>query len=270
MPFPTLFPEKRISLKEKCQELFPSENELWLHQFVQKVRQECANPCRAGKHQHYIGKRLEEILKDLPSCDSPEAYQCMWKVFLKTKPKDSTSQPCVRVRYLGISWNRILDIDKTEFNLLFKDPPMMTVKEEYLIYDYVGLISSVGGILGICVGISFSGISEVLVSFMMVGMDWIQRGKKIKEEKNVGLASFSWTRNSLQIKPVEQISGCTLNKHIDCFEKLKEMVEAEHKTFKAEIAADIRELSDQMKLLKLREGNKSILKNVPNNNTGLL
>ena len=45
--------------------------------------------------------------------------------------------------------------------------------------------------------------------------------------------------------------GWTLNNHIDCFEKLKEMVEAEHKTFKAEIAADIRELSDQMKLLQL-------------------
>ena len=85
----------------------------------------------------------------------------------------------------------------------------------------------------------------------MVGMDWIQRGKKIKEEKNVGLASFIWTRNSLQIKPVEQIPGWTLNKHIDCFEKLKEMVVAEHKTFKAEIAANMKELSDQMKLLKL-------------------
>ena len=45
--------------------------------------------------------------------------------------------------------------------------------------------------------------------------------------------------------------GWTLNNHIDCFEKLKEMVEAEHKTFKAEIAADMKELSDQMKLLKL-------------------
>ena len=37
----------------------------------------------------------------------------------------------------------------------FMDPPLVTVKEEYLVYDGVALISSVGGLLGICVGVSF-------------------------------------------------------------------------------------------------------------------
>ena len=68
----------------------------------------------------------------------------------------------------------ITAINKIEYKLKFKDPPMMTVREEYLIYDYVGLISSVGGILGICIGISFYGISESLVGFIDTGINWIQ------------------------------------------------------------------------------------------------
>ena len=59
---------------------------------------------------------------------------------------------------------------------------MMTVKEEYLIYDYLGLISSVGGTLGICAGISFYGISEDMVGCMVAGVNWILRSKKEKGE----------------------------------------------------------------------------------------
>ena len=66
-------------------------------------------------------------------------------------------------------------MNRIEYTIYFKDPPMMTVKEEYLIYDYVGFISSVGGILGICVGISFYGISENLVGLVTIGISWYQK-----------------------------------------------------------------------------------------------
>ena len=47
-------------------------------------------------------------------------------------------------------------------HIFFNDPPTVTVKEEYLIYDYVGPISFVGGNLGIRVRLSFLSLGKVL------------------------------------------------------------------------------------------------------------
>ena len=52
---------------------------------------------------------------------------------------------------------------------------MTTVKEEYLMYDYVGLVSSVGGTLGICVGISFYGVIETILDIFKWNTNCISR-----------------------------------------------------------------------------------------------
>ena len=65
--------------------------------------------------------------------------------------------------------------NKIRLRLMFLSPPMVDIKEEYLIYDYVGLISSVGGIMGICVGISFYGLSEHMMFWVRKGLDLIKR-----------------------------------------------------------------------------------------------
>ena len=121
----------------------------------------------------------------MPICETSEDNQCALRAMVEVKPTDPTSKPCHRLQYTRITSKGTTEINKIEYNLLFKDPPMMTVKEEYLIYDFVGLISSVGGILGICVGISLYGITETLVNFMMVGMNWVQKLNKSEEERNV-------------------------------------------------------------------------------------
>ena len=57
---------------------------------------------------------------------------------------------------------------------------MMTVKEEYLIYDYVGLISSVGGTLGICVGFSFYNVSSRIVGWLGLGIKIVTKKRQQK------------------------------------------------------------------------------------------
>ena len=42
-------------------------------------------------------------------------------------------------------------------------PPLMTVKEEYVIYDAVAMISAIGGTMGLCIGFSFSDCSSLLI-----------------------------------------------------------------------------------------------------------
>ena len=193
----TLFPEKRIFLKGKCQELFPSENELWLYRGVEKAIQICANPCHPPGL--YLGKRMNKFIKTMKPCKKSEDNdkQCSLKALLGAKPTDPTSKPCQRLQYTGVFtgiYGALTSMNRIEYTIYLKDPPMMTVKEEYLIYDYVGLISSVGGTLGICVGISFYGISEDMVGCMVGGINWILRSQNRKEKNLVHLTKISRIR----------------------------------------------------------------------------
>ena len=46
-------------------------------------------------------------------------------------------------------------------------PPFMTsVQQEYLIFDVTGMIGSVGGTLGMCIGFSFSGVTTKVLDFI--------------------------------------------------------------------------------------------------------
>ena len=57
---------------------------------------------------------------------------------------------------------------KGDFEIVYQfAPPMMTeVIEEYLIFDMVGMIGSVGGTLGMCIGFSFSGVTTMLLDYI--------------------------------------------------------------------------------------------------------
>ena len=128
------------------------------------------------------------------------------------KPTDPTSKPCHRLQYTGVFtgiYEALTSMNRIEYTIYFKDPPMMTVKEEYLIYDYVGLISSVGGTLGICVGISFYGISEDIVGCMVAGVRILrskkekrkrEKAKRRREKRNKSQTKISKTKHTLKIR----------------------------------------------------------------------
>ena len=48
----------------------------------------------------------------------------------------------------------------------FTPPEKMLVFEEYLVFDAFGMIGSVGGALGLCIGFSFSGVIASIVEFI--------------------------------------------------------------------------------------------------------
>ena len=46
-------------------------------------------------------------------------------------------------------------------------PPMMTnVQQEYHVFDAIGMIGSVGGTLGMCIGFSFTGVTTFILDFI--------------------------------------------------------------------------------------------------------
>ena len=64
--------------------------------------------------------------------------------------------------------------------LRFQSPEVITIYEEYLIYDFNGMLGSIGGTLGMFVGFSFSSIIELSINLL----------------KNCKSENFMWTRNS--------------------------------------------------------------------------
>ena len=71
---------------------------------------------------------------------------------------------CIIEEYSGtVSYEEFSDSIsyKKGFGYNFKPPEIVSVHEEYLIYDFVGMLSAAGGMLGLFVGFSFAGESQI-------------------------------------------------------------------------------------------------------------
>ena len=56
-----------------------------------------------------------------------------------------------------------------------------TIYEEYLVYDSISMIGSVGGTLGMCIGFSFTGLISPLINLLQQLMEFIK--KKVTKQK---------------------------------------------------------------------------------------
>ena len=63
-----------------------------------------------------------------------------------------------------------------------RETSLAKVKEEYLIYDTVSMISVVGGFMGLCVGFSFYETSGTLLRGLEFLLKW---KRKFRKKKNV-------------------------------------------------------------------------------------
>ena len=59
-------------------------------------------------------------------------------------------------------------------------PKTVSVNEEYLIYDFVAMISAVGGTMGLCIGFSFFDFCGFILSYLEKGMEKSKGGKEVK------------------------------------------------------------------------------------------
>ena len=93
-------------------------------------------------------------------------------------------KPCSILEYSGKLDYLELKYDNPKNTMIvylrFQSPEVLTIYEEYLIYDFNGMLGSIGGTLGMFVGFSFSSIIELLINFI----------------KNCKSENFMWTRNS--------------------------------------------------------------------------
>ena len=76
--------------------------------------------------------------------------------------------PCTKLVFQAKRTTKPLpDFFNTKFGVIQMvfDPPHVVVKEEYLIFDFVSMISAIGGTLGLCIGFSFTDFAGRILAY---------------------------------------------------------------------------------------------------------
>ena len=108
----------------------------------------------------------------------------------------------------------------------FVKPSMVTVKEQYIIYDTVALISAIGGTMGLCIGVSFSGISSFMLENLKLCIDCLaeddlRRSKRFKvSEKRT--EKLSWPYPGLFFTDFPATTETGISKTLSLVEKILE------------------------------------------------
>ena len=148
------------SINEKCREI--PYNEL----LFQKLKNEFAKgKCACRPPNEWLCKYMKAI-EHIPVCQTNEEEDC-YKKMMETAMKDIPVRPCIQLEYPYKSTQSSPERNENElcFGMDFPSPPMVKVKEEYLIFDTVTLISSIGGIMELWIGFSFKDAFGSLVLF---------------------------------------------------------------------------------------------------------
>ena len=169
--FPTIFPEKYTYLKGISGCRTEPYNQLVLKESLKQMASVCFYPCRPSIT---FGQELDKIIRHLPLCRNDSETSCFDQTMFEVG-QTVTREPCTKLEYRveGVTYPEVMKANMagffTKFNTL-----KVSVKEQYLIYDTVALISSIGGTLGLCIGFSFYDTINTLLSYVRMGTDWIK------------------------------------------------------------------------------------------------
>ena len=68
-----------------------------------------------------------------------------------------------------------------QFDGILIDFSKVIVKEEYLIYDLLSMIGSVGGTMGLCIGFSFANLSGCFINFVETVMNRVTKKQRCSD-----------------------------------------------------------------------------------------
>ena len=110
----------------------------------------------------------------MPLCTTEEEFKCGYEVVRKIH-KDNSSNRClpkctkIDMKQIGVSYNEDQESTSAKRNIFFDfsfQTGIMKVEEEFLIHDFVNMVSSIGGTLGMCIGFSFVGLSSFIMGHL--------------------------------------------------------------------------------------------------------
>ena len=162
----SISPRKYIFLKGQRACRDKPYNELLLRNISKELLLRCQKPCRTNVS---YGRRLDMILDGYSYCQKKEEEKCFQTVFDEVVKigEDQDIKPCTKVEYkVERNMQNGPKTNEAKFKMVYSHPPKVQVKEEYLIYDTLALVSSIGGTMGICIGVSFYNVLNVLLTWL--------------------------------------------------------------------------------------------------------
>ena len=111
---------------------------------------------------------------DIPICNSTNDDYCILEMIIeyfdifKSSDLDICPKSCSRLQYKAKldswGWKQYKENHTCSIDISYA-PPVLEVYEEYFIYDFIGMIGSVGGTLGMFIGFSFYNAFLSLLNF---------------------------------------------------------------------------------------------------------
>ena len=142
----------------------------------------CSKQCVPNNE---YGKMVKMLMAILALCENDEEKSCYSEAKKAAKDQVIKTKSCTKIQYKTIShlFRGVEPHNKAAYKIQFATPPKVKVREEYLVYGMLELISSVGGAFGLCVGFSFYSLVNAIIGLILKGMEQLTNGKsnKVKE-----------------------------------------------------------------------------------------
>ena len=125
----------------------------------------------------------------MPLCESSDEFKCAFEIAKKVQNDNSLDKCRPTCTIVDYNQRKIYQEDKNEKRkVIFAyriQETIMKVEEEYLIQDFVGMLSSVGGTLGMFVGFSFVGLFSFVLDHLQRMLDRLVDKKSLSEVGNM-------------------------------------------------------------------------------------
>ena len=113
-----------------------------------------------------------------PICETVEEFACSHEITTKLKKQSKCLPVCIRTDYeMTYEYQEDVDTPNAKRNITIAyamASSKMKVDEEYLVQDFVGMLGSIGGTLGLFVGFSFTGgVSFILDQLQIFWKDFL-------------------------------------------------------------------------------------------------
>ena len=123
----------------------------------------------------HIGKwfiLIDLFAFSLELCETEKEKSCAFYVALllrgKIAEKKICPKSCTTMEFYGNAVTQAKSYSNSSVSgiwIKFDNPENVIVNQEYLIYDPVSVIGSIGGTLGMCIGFSFNNVLNVILNF---------------------------------------------------------------------------------------------------------
>ena len=138
---------------------------------------------------HYEDIQLCQLNTKDHKCAKNFAFLLRLKLLARDSQSECKLKPCFITQHKGIMTDETISDDPSySRTMLYYNhaPRTKTNYEEFIIYDFVGMLGSFGGTLGLFVGFSFVGCISTFLKYSVILMEYI-----IKWSNGIGLIKLS-------------------------------------------------------------------------------